>query len=1029
MAVFDRVTRDYRDLLRKQVKFGQFDEGDFSNPEQNKSLGQRATEAAALTAGGWYLYRGMRGAGYYPLNAKFWQSLETIKQNNIKRFIRKEYREYIGKLNKDQAEALFSRLNKTGFGLRGIEEGITSLFSRTISEIPEFFRFLGFGKLADRLKKIPDFILKGDPTKLYGFYKLPPEIRAALLKGGFKPGVRTIKGLAGAFGKRLALPLLGAFAAYKVLDSVFRGTTDEQGGIKGAIARPIIGARMAAQEVLSGLGITEAHKRMEETLPGYLRVAGIVGGAIWGIKGTRGVNYAQLAGATKGASKLMGAATKAMGGANRFVAVAVRALMGGVAGIVAEKFLEKSPEELKKIYSGEKEIPVRKGRWWMFGRTPYEGGRVDYFRPHWYPMMMAPETKLPESQPMSVSGAAFTALSGQGFPERPVPVGTGEWLAKAPFRPAGRGETAAAALGIREINANVQPDIAGPLDPRVLVSETVYRGTELMGLPGFVIQQMLKSSTGSEVIFDTPRAQTPGLFGDPTKQYWDRDLGGMLGLNEVFRRFIPPRRKAVEYYNPVPNSMGQKYPWLPGPDYYTNFRQGDPYSKLKMGPQRLPGPAYEALHKLESGQPGVYGEMDIFKILGDVAPYSREYNQYKTIVGGKIARGEYTPYWEEQYKEELLQREQITQQYVFYPKRRSTKEVVEGQLTEENEKIKDKALVTEVWEGAIGKAAMLPVPGLSWIMDKVLPFRSPLEHYKKFQVYGTESANWGNPIRDFVVPYVDSITGLVNDAYIPPQTRKRNEIEEYFDKLKYLKFSMLAGMADEKGVSEISSSLKGQARNTVAGLNPYASWGEITRAIPKRERAYFPEFVQATGEEREDILKVVPEYMRTIYEAQWANKDKRGRQIERMFAGMTLQVGRSGREGVGIDELNKYFSKKYLPGPKWAGWHPSVDLEQVKLKVVKNEALDIHDFDLWEAQENEAKGKKVPFIDEFNKPNIKYLNPYMRRLLLEQMMNMGMTDPQVDISYMPSDYDGVDLDFNITRDVSSMYADSVGMVM
>lgn len=46
------------------------------------------------------------------------------------------------------------------------------------------------------------------------------------------------------------------------------------------------------------------------------------------------------------------------------------------------------PEELERIYSGEQEVAIRKGRFWEFGRSPYEGGRIMYYRPHWYPRML-----------------------------------------------------------------------------------------------------------------------------------------------------------------------------------------------------------------------------------------------------------------------------------------------------------------------------------------------------------------------------------------------------------------------------------------------------------------------------------------------------------------------------------------------------------------------------------------------------------------------------------------------------------------
>jgi hypothetical protein len=35
---------------------------------------------------------------------------------------------------------------------------------------------------------------------------------------------------------------------------------------------------------------------------------------------------------------------------------------------------------------------------------------------------------------------------------------------------------------------------------------------------------------------------------------------------------------------------------MPGDDYYTNFRVGDPYVKVDQGFARLPGAGYAAIH-------------------------------------------------------------------------------------------------------------------------------------------------------------------------------------------------------------------------------------------------------------------------------------------------------------------------------------------------------------------------------------------------------------------------------------------------
>ena len=38
--------------------------------------------------------------------------------------------------------------------------------------------------------------------------------------------------------------------------------------------------------------------------------------------------------------------------------------------------------------------------------------------------------------------------------------------------------------------------------------------------------------------------------------------------------------------------------WMPGSNYFTDFKHGDPYSKIDNGEERLPGEGYERLHDI-----------------------------------------------------------------------------------------------------------------------------------------------------------------------------------------------------------------------------------------------------------------------------------------------------------------------------------------------------------------------------------------------------------------------------------------------
>ncbi len=119
-----------------------------------------------------------------------------------------------------------------------------------------------------------------------------------------------------------------------------------------------------------------------------------------------------------------------------------------------------------------------------------------------------------------------------------------------------------------------------------------------------------------------------------SRRYYERELGAGLGpspslqehfgYSEPLRRFI--QRESFEpQANEIPNTMPS---WLPGDDYMTNFKVGDPYVRVDDGYARLPGAGYEALHpELEGLNPEDYPDIHKLRILSDVAPYSREYNQ------------------------------------------------------------------------------------------------------------------------------------------------------------------------------------------------------------------------------------------------------------------------------------------------------------------------------------------------------------------------------------------------------------------
>lgn len=271
----------------------------------------------------------------------------------------------------------------------------------------------------------------------------------------------------------------------------------------------------------------------------------------------------------------------------------------------------------------------------------------------------------------SVGGSGFAGGRGRGGG-----VGSG---AGASFGPS-MGATTGSGVGIATITAlnrqieqdgeyggtnsqyGVTPTTAG-YRPRVIyggepinpggalyqASDIGYKMQELMGIYGFTFGAV-RDSLGLGTQDMSPKRP---VLGSPNKAYgssrsfWDLGLGGLgdmptplegdyanIEFSEFMRRFLTRERSDVNYINPISNDMGLLYPWLPGGEYFQNFKEGDPYTQVPMGEARLPGKGYEKYNNLHSDMTGRYGILDQFKILGDVAPYSEQYKQLEKVVDG-----------------------------------------------------------------------------------------------------------------------------------------------------------------------------------------------------------------------------------------------------------------------------------------------------------------------------------------------------------------------------------------------------------
>lgn len=415
---------------------------------------------------------------------------------------------------------------------------------------------------------------------------------------------------------------------------------------------------------------------------------------------------------------------------------------------------------------------------------------------------------------------------------------------------------------------------------------------------------------------------------------------------------------------------------------------------------------------------------------------------------------------------------------------------------------KSEITVGKMWENVVHNLGKVPVVGT--IFDKFVQVKSPLELYKKNEVYGKAWRPWYEPWSGWIQPMIQNaaeqnpllagaqgygvgwlfgrnrmgkrwgsfigatvmggaaavrsldemmgrtLPNMGGSDYtpIPERRKKEREINEYFDIIKYMKYKglyektkilakqnegidldQIMGDSDVRGkrnkedrayletmkkwlsiqeklgyydddiikekldkarsqLGQISGDrgsyqlgqysmqamqYRAEYESTLYGADEDGDMTKIYRGLPSKDREFFQHFMNATPDEREEILRVVPKDQRRFYQAKWGLKrDKK-------------------------TDLGAYFLNHNLPGAGWEGWNPNVSLESIKLKVVKNEGLELTEFGMWDDDVKRAAQEDVPEINPF-RPSMA-IDPLRIQKILR---GAGLNDVNVTMQVGPS---------------------------
>jgi hypothetical protein len=234
--------------------------------------------------------------------------------------------------------------------------------------------------------------------------------------------------------------------------------------------------------------------------------------------------------------------------------------------------------------------------------------------------------------------------------------------------------------------------------------------------------------------------------------------------------------------------------------------------------------------------------------------------------------------------------------------------------------------------------------------------RSAIEIYEQERLYGTTNAFWDKHVRDWFRPALYSAANLMGWDGKPIHVKKKEEVNEHFDKLQFLKFMKMAQTADNPKDKNRYLSLAGQTRT---GVNPNGDALGLYLSLPNAEKRFFDAFANAASGDRQRILEMVPKDQIQLYQSVWSRMDK-GEKLSLMLADTKGSFDQEYMQSK-LQETEQYFINKPLPGPDWIGWHKDVDIEDIKVKYIDSTGQETHDYDVWNSQVRRVSRR--PFLE------------------------------------------------------------------
>ena len=295
----------------------------------------------------------------------------------------------------------------------------------------------------------------------------------------------------------------------------------------------------------------------------------------------------------------------------------------------------------------------------------------------------------------------------------------------------------------------------------------------------------------------------------------------------------------------------------------------------------------------------------------------------------------------------------------------------------------------------------------------------------------------------------------LDHVYTPDNVEKRWDTEEYFDRLRYIKYMGLYEAAKEKAKAEegvdvdklyqhqealraemdgdvsITDMMASVLTSGTPSNDPLAQWinkkfgrlsedmttlaaGEWTeQAIMYHQVAESTVYALNKDSEYSDIIRALPSTEKEYFvEFAKVTNEKQRRAILRNVSPSLAKALRLVwyQEETETESNELYFTTHNLPGPLWQGWEASSNLEDIKAKVIYNEGMQFADFGIYSSTYEDPEVINAPNIENIRNGD----DPITVRAKINTVLSgIGLTEKQIQVN--PTQQDGIiDIVTNVT---------------